>query len=334
MSADRMLLVASRGDSTHTGPGVGPSGPGAGIYLVDTRDPDARPRRLAEVAGLSCLAWHPILPVLYGLAGGEVVAWRVAEDHALQRLGALALPDGGACHAAVAPDGRTLVAAMYESGQVAFVGLGPDGGPGACDTIQLTGSGPDPERQEAAHPHHVLVTGETTVLVTDLGADLLRTVDLGTRTVIDERTLPPGSGPRHTALLRDGLVTTGELDVSLIRTTGTDTAAERASSRRPDERVYPSDLAVDSASGRVVVANRGAHTLAWFEVGPDGPSRVGEVDAHGAWPLNLEPLEDGLAVANRDASLVALFRWDAEGELTFDRGYDVPRPVWVLTTRA
>lgn len=334
MSAGRVLLVASRGDNAHTGPGVGPSGPGAGIYLIDRRDREARPRYLEAVSGLSCLAWHPSLAVLYGLAGGEVVAWRAGEDHSLERLGARALPGLGGCHAAVAPDGRTLVAAMYESGQVAFVELGPDGRPGASDTIQLTGSGPDPERQEAAHPHHVLVTGETTVLVTDLGADLLRTVDLGTRTLTDERRLPPGSGPRHTALLPDGLVTTGELDVSLIRTTTEATVAERTSSRQSDERIYPSDLAVDSGSGRVVVANRGAHTLAWFEVGPEGPSRVGEVDAHGAWPLNLEPLDDGLAVANRDSSRVALFRWNADGALTFDLGYDVPRPVWVLASRS
>ncbi|KAF4999248.1 hypothetical protein FGRMN_2612 [Fusarium graminum] len=72
--------------------------------------------------------------------------------------------------------------------------------------FNLPKPGPDPSRQEAAHPHAAVVdpTGQF-ILVPDLGADLIRlyAVDAEGLGVIERTPLAvaPGSGPRHLAFV-------------------------------------------------------------------------------------------------------------------------------------
>jgi 6-phosphogluconolactonase (cycloisomerase 2 family) len=66
----------------------------------------------------------------------------------------------------------------------------------------MAGSGPDPSRQEAPHPHQALLdpTGAF-ILVPDLGADFLRIYSVnkntGFLTSCANVTVAAGSGPRH-----------------------------------------------------------------------------------------------------------------------------------------
>jgi hypothetical protein len=66
--------------------------------------------------------------------------------------------------------------------------------------------GPDPERQEAPHPHQVVVDPtDSYIVVPDLGADLIRvfSIDHSTSALKESTSFstPPGSGPRHGAFL-------------------------------------------------------------------------------------------------------------------------------------
>lgn len=69
-------------------------------------------------------------------------------------------------------------------------------------SYQMTAPGPVASRQEAPHPHGVVVdpTGRF-VLVPDLGADLVRVFQINLSTGLLEQLEPlavnPGSGPRH-----------------------------------------------------------------------------------------------------------------------------------------
>lgn len=73
-------------------------------------------------------------------------------------------------------------------------------------TYALEGPGPNPERQEAPHPHEAILDPfGLYVLVPDLGADLVRVykadADTLELTPVTPLTVKPGSGPRHGAFV-------------------------------------------------------------------------------------------------------------------------------------
>jgi 6-phosphogluconolactonase len=302
---------------------------------------------IAPAAGLAALALHPHLPVVYGVAGledGRLWAW------SLSGAAALALgegPSGGAepCAIAVDPGGRALVVTNYMSGSLGLQRLREDGGlAGAPERIDLGGSGPDPERQEAAHPHHALFA-HGGLHVTDLGADLLRhyAPDLGAGLVPrGETALPPGSGPRHAVALADGrLAITGELAGTLmLGRPGAGEWAAAAGSARPgparsrSPRNYPGDLQ-PSASGRhVYFANRGHDTIATFDVAGRTPRLVAECDAGAAWPQHLLVHRGWLLVAGWDTDAVVALPLADEIPGPPQRILSCPGPGWLAALPA
>jgi 6-phosphogluconolactonase (cycloisomerase 2 family) len=85
----------------------------------------------------------------------------------------------------------------------------PSGGLKSLETFifNLTAPGSDPSRQEAPHPHEVILdpTGSF-ILVPDLGADLIRVFNIDSETSLLTESAPfhapAGSGPRHGTFLR------------------------------------------------------------------------------------------------------------------------------------
>lgn len=76
-------------------------------------------------------------------------------------------------------------------------------------TFTLDAPGTIPDRQDAPHPHEVIVdpTGSF-IVVPDLGADLVRVFAIdATTSLLTEKTslkVTPGTGPRHGAFLKSG----------------------------------------------------------------------------------------------------------------------------------
>lgn len=74
-------------------------------------------------------------------------------------------------------------------------------------TFKLTKPGTNPARQDAPHPHEVILdpTGEF-IITPDLGADLLRIFHIDSTTnelvALEPFSVVAGSGPRHGAFLR------------------------------------------------------------------------------------------------------------------------------------
>ena len=129
----------------------------------------------------------------------------------------------GPAHIAVDPAGRCVVVANYAGATFAVLPIRDDGGlDPASDTVVQTGSGPDPERQEAPHPHGVTCAPRGDIVITaDLGIDRVQTFRLdagrGTLEPIDEAATTPGAGPRHVAFDSTGrlLYVINELDATL-----------------------------------------------------------------------------------------------------------------------
>ncbi|OGM45639.1 hypothetical protein ABOM_006222 [Aspergillus bombycis] len=102
---------------------------------------------------------------------------------------------------------RTFFAVAHYSGSsVTTYALDPNGvfTRRQTFTYELDGPGTDPDRQDAPHPHGVVLdpTGQF-ILVPDLGADLVRIFRINPSTGLLEPQTPlavsPGSGPRHGA---------------------------------------------------------------------------------------------------------------------------------------
>ncbi|MEU0894447.1 lactonase family protein [Streptomyces massasporeus] len=290
------------------------------------------------VSGASFLAAHPWHGVVYSTnetEAGTVSAVARADDGTLSPLGS-PMSSGGAnpCHLTVHPDGEWLLTANYGSdtapGAVAVHRLGAGGRLlELTDLVVHQGSGPVAGRQEGSHAHQVLVDpAGRFVLATDLGADVVFSYRLDTRTGTLERvTVNPmraGSGPRHLAFSPDGDLVFSADELSSTVTchrydaaTGVLTALSSAPATTAEDVVNQPGGIVASPCGRFVwVTNRGADTVAAFRLAGSTLEPLGEVPAGGARPRGLALVDGHLLVANQHSGSLAVLRVLHDGTLT------------------
>lgn len=117
-------------------------------------------------------------------------------------------------YVAVHPSGKWLACANYTQAGLTLYPINNDGtiAQHAQHIDYTTGSGVNPERQEAAHAHCVIFSPDgKQLLVTDLGGDVIRNYTFDTqrkKPAYQENsvTTKPGSGPRHLAFNKKGVV--------------------------------------------------------------------------------------------------------------------------------
>jgi 6-phosphogluconolactonase len=329
------------------------SGPQFGLYRFRARDGAWEGAQLTQVQALSALARHPAAPIVYGVSGtpedGRLHAWRV--DGTAEPLAEVPTGGGEPCHLAVDPHGRWLVVANYAGSSLAVWLLAEDGSPlDDAYVIPLSGSSVDPERQEAAHPHQVVLDGDLAYAV-DLGADVVRVFTVqAARHAADvlrhlrDVAVPAGTGPRHLVTLDNGLVAlsgellstvlTGRLDGSGLGWSATPSTRRGARPAPPYGRNYPSDITCSPDQRLVYLANRGHHTVSTFDVGSGEPVLVGELDLGGRWPQHLLVQGDDLLVAARDSNRVTALALE-DGVPTTNRVLlECPGATWLLAGAA
>lgn len=285
---------------------------------------------LAQVDDLSSLCWHPRLPIVYGTSGiehyGQISGWRLEPGPVAAPL--FSVSSGGAepCHLAVHPSGELLVAVNYTTGSIASWRLDDQGsltGEAHLLTLSGEGSGADPDRQDAPHPHQAVFDGDL-LYVPDLGADLIRRFQVKLREPIHSALhelssiqLPAGTGPRHLVVLADGrLVVDGELGQTVVFCSANPAGGQPPvvipSTRHPwpsrtrHLRNHPGDLTVSPDGRTVLVANRGYDTVGVVSVGNE-PALVAELDTGLKWPQHLSWLDDELLVAGWDSGQINSF---------------------------
>ncbi|KAF2621739.1 6-phosphogluconolactonase [Macroventuria anomochaeta] len=140
-------------------------------------------------------------------SNGVLVSYSVDANGALTKTGNTTTPRGGVATVLYGgKDGKGFIAnAHYHTAQVSTYKLPlKDGKPLQLLNYTLDGPGADPDRQEAPHPHQVLVdpTGNF-LLVTDLGSDKIHINKIdkksGKLTKCPSTTTFYGAGPRHAA---------------------------------------------------------------------------------------------------------------------------------------
>ncbi len=204
-----------------------------GIQVFAVNGERWTPTQTIATENPSFLALHPSQRFLYavneidtyqGLPTGTVEAYGIdAHNGHLSLLNRQPLSLSGVLprHLAVSPDGRNLVVAVHGGGAYNLLPIREDGHlERVSGIVKETGSGPDAEHQDAAHPQTVIFdhTGRR-LLSADLGNDTLNVLTLSDDglTLAARSQAEPGSGPRQIALHPSGrlLYVMNELDASL-----------------------------------------------------------------------------------------------------------------------
>lgn len=293
----------------------------------------------------------PRSPSFSAFVGGRNLLFTTSEDEGEGRISlndrgsepSSRLTGGqGAVHAAVDRSGRFVAVANYRATaladdlSVAVFPFGEDGRLGErVASARHEGSGPDKSRQASPHNHCVMFSPDNRLLAAvDLGTDGLWLYHFDQVTGAIQRAgevkLPPGCGPRHCVFhpSRPFVYVCGELDSTLLSLrydSGAGTAdiidSDPATGMEHQGRNYPSGLAISPDGHYLMLANRGADTIATFWIDPEtGMARLrDEVPCGGTFPraIRLDRSGRTLAVANQKSGNVVLFARDfATGKLT------------------
>jgi 6-phosphogluconolactonase (cycloisomerase 2 family) len=291
-------------------------GNGTGISTF-RRSPDGTltPDRELAMPSPSWLTEHPVARVVYAANElGDGVITTVSTD--LEVLGTISSGGADPCHLAVSADGRHLLCSNYSSGSLSVFALGADGLiTGQTDLIRHEGSGPHPERQEAAHVHQAVVR-DRLVSVVDLGTDEIRSYELAENGKLDPLSvsaMPPGTGPRqlHRRPGSDLAYVVGEVNGTLVvvreekPATFTPVAVVQAT-KEPWTGDAPNWVAhLELVDERLYLSSRNPDVVTEFDISAETPVAVADHPS-GAWPRHFA-IADGTvyAAAQKDDAIVA-----------------------------
>ena len=309
-----------------------------GIYAVRLDDKTGKltPLGLAvETSNPSFLAVHPNQRFVYAAnenPQGTVSAFAVdASTGHLKLLNSVSTRGAGPCHVALDQTGKFLFAANYNSGSVAVFPVREDGSLGeASKSVQHSGAGANPQRQEGPHAHSVNMAPDNRfVLVADLGLDQVlaysRQLNVGAVTK-----MAPGSGPRHLVFRADGkfVYVLSELTATVTAfrydgKTGTLDELQSISTLPAGFTGAKSgaEIAMHPSGKFLYASNRGHDSIAVFRVdaAKGTLTAAGQVSTQGKTPRNfaIDPTGKFLLAANQDSGSIVEFRIDQKtGALT------------------
>jgi 6-phosphogluconolactonase len=254
------------------------------------------------------------------------------------------------CYASIEPEGRYCLVANYETGSVCVLPIRGDSSLGeATHTVQFSGSGPHPERQEGPHAHMILPSpNRSFILAIDLGTDRLMAfrLDMERGTLIPAdppwTQMPPGTGPRHMAFHPHKPFTyvISELQSTVTvfhyaERRGAFEAVQTISTLPDDFKGQNLGAEIKVApSGRFVYAsNRGDDSLAIYAADQETGrlSVVGHESTQGIGPrdFTIDPSGALLLVANQDTDTVVTFWINQDSGMLTATGHvaEVPTPV-------
>jgi 6-phosphogluconolactonase len=303
-----------------------------------------KPELAAEVASPSFLAIHPNKIYLYAVGetgegdkSGSVHAYTLdAKSGELKVINSTASHGAGPCHLVVDAAGKNVLVANYGSGSASMLPLAPNGGfTGNSATVQFTGKGVNPQRQEGPHAHSFNLDPANKIgVVADLGQDKVHVFKYDP----DVHSLQPvgvffkvadGAGPRHFAFHQtkpfayvinemnctiNALHYTPEGKFEIVQTISTLPGEFREGYSTAEVQVHP--------SGKFVYgSNRGQNSIAGFRVDQETGklTLIGHQGAGIKTPRNfgIDPTGKWMIVGNQDGNSVIVYAINAEnGELT------------------
>lgn len=340
------------------------SGKSVGIYIYnfDTKTGDSDSVSAIKSSNPSFLAVSPDKKYLYAVNedadslnnGGKVSAFKF--DKKKKHLAFInQRPSGGnhPCYITIDKTGRWVIVANYSGGSFSVSALDKDGSISPDrKVIQHYGKSVNIERQEKAHVHQTLLTGDNKhLLVADLGTDKLIVYDFDKTTGIASDnnnstiSVSAGSGPRHAALHPSGkyVYLTEELSGTVAAFTFSDNGKlklmQRISAVPEDYKgtLSGADIHVSPDGKFLYASNRGElNNLVIYKIDEATGvlSVVGFQPTLGIKPRNFsfDPTGNFLLVANQDSDNISVFTVNHETGLLTDTGksINVPNPVCLV----
>ncbi|PPQ76349.1 hypothetical protein CVT24_008118 [Panaeolus cyanescens] len=156
---------------------------------------------------------------------GKVLALKYDEAGKLEKLGEADSAGHSPCSLLALKD--EIIVANYMSGTVGSLAVSPVKPgvlPATTRSVQLSGTGPNKERQEGSHPHQVVYhEAYEELLVPDLGADavyrLKKSPKDGSWKLAGHIGFEAGGGPRHVVVYDNSLFTLLELKSKVVKHT-------------------------------------------------------------------------------------------------------------------
>lgn len=325
------MAIFYTGSYTQDGaPAENPIGKGIGCFQLNLETGEIKNLHFTKQRNPSYIAISKDKKYLYAVEemyehlNPEVHAYKIEKDGALTLLNSQKIKGDYACHLAIIQD--RLVLANYVSGNILSFPILKDGSLAACSQeIKHQGTGPNKERQEAAHAHMIYPFGEQSMFGVDLTLDTAKAYKLNTISKQWEATpnldikIDAGSGSRHMVMNsnQDFAYILGELTgkISVVDLRGTEPRVIQKVSFIPKThkgaiggaaiRIHP--------NGRFLYAsNRGSETIAIFKI--DGKSEelslVNHQSTLGKTPrdFNIDNTGKWLIAANQDSNTLIVFQ--------------------------
>ncbi len=264
-----------------------------------------------------------------GRATGMVASFAV-ESGGVRKLSARNSASKGTCHCAVDATGNVLLAADYGGGSAASFAARDGALSEVVWSEHYTLTGPNKERQEAAHAHFASYSPDNRfAYVNDLGGDVIHIYALDAATAkltkAGEYHSAPGAGPRTLRFHPNAHIaySVNELDATIdvlawSKADGALTLVERHEmlERGEEGPRWGCDTAITRDGRFVYAAHRGNDFLLSFkaDVGSGRLTRMERTPAGGKIPRSfvLDPTERWLLVANQKSDYVTVFARDVE----------------------
>ncbi|MHA6246890.1 lactonase family protein [Pontibacter sp. CAU 1760] len=275
-----------------------------------------------------------------GQQSGAVSAFAVDQQNGdLSLLNRVASKGGAPCYISVGNDGKTVLVANYMGGNVAAFPVQEDGtlAP-AADVAQHKGTGPNKDRQEAAHAHYMAPgpDGKYAYAV-DLGTDKIYAYQLekgenGLRPAKPAVAFAtkPGAGPRQLAFHPNGKYAYVINELNSTMTALAYNSGDGSFSEIQTLPTLPVDYKENNQPAAVRVSpdgkflygsNRGHNSIVVYRIDESTGkiAHVENVDCGGDWPrdMTIDLTGNILLVANERSNTVNSFKIDkATGKLT------------------